>query len=73
MAGKPPYYYDGSPKSRLHLRIRKIDQLLLKADEYQVKKSPLPSAVKLLILLAVIIFLFICSVPVLVFLRLLFR
>jgi hypothetical protein len=72
MAGKQPYY-DGSPRSRLHLRIRRLDQLMLKAEEYQEKKSPLPSAVKLIILLAVIIFLFICSIPVLVFLRLLFR
>lgn len=72
MAGKPPYY-DGSAKSRLHARIRAMDQLVLKAEEYQEKKFPLPSAVKLLLLLAAIIFLFICSVPVLVFLRLLFR
>lgn len=73
MVGKPPYDYHRSVRSRLHARIRAMDQLVLTLEEKQVKKSPLPSAVKLIILLAAIIFLFVCSVPVLVFLRLLFR
>jgi hypothetical protein len=73
MTGKLPYGYHSSAKSRLHARIRAIDKLVLKAEEYQSKKSPLPRGVKLIILLAVIIFLFVCSVPVFVFLRLLFR
>lgn len=73
MAGKLPYNYRGSVKSRLHARIRAMDQLVLKVEENQVTKSPLPSAVKLLILLAAIIFLFVCSMPILIFLRLLFR
>jgi hypothetical protein len=50
-----------------------MDQLVMKAETSQAEKSPLPYAVKLLILLAAIIFLFICSMPVLIFLRLLFR
>jgi hypothetical protein len=73
MDGKLPYGYHGSVKSRLHARIRAMDQLVLRLEESQVKKSPLPSAVKLIILLAAVIFLFICSMPVLIFLRLLFR
>lgn len=73
MAGKPPYDYHASIRSRLHARIRAMDQLVLKLEKKQVKASPLPSAVKLIILLAVIIFLFVCSIPVLAFLRLLFR
>lgn len=72
MAGKLPYS-GGSARSRLHARIRAMDQLVRKLEEDQVQKSPLPSFVKLIIVLAVIIFLFICSVPVFVFLRLLFR
>jgi hypothetical protein len=73
MTGKLPYGYQSSAKRRLHARIRAMDQLVLKAEEYQSKKSPLPRPVKLIILLAVIIFLFVCSVPMFVFLRLLFR
>ncbi len=73
MAGKLPFDYHRSVKSRLHARIRAMDQLVLKAEEYQEKKAPLPPAVKLIILLAAIIFLFVCSMPVLIFLRLLFR
>ncbi len=73
MTGKLPYSYHGSVKSRLHARIRAMDQLVLKAEESRVEKSPLPSAVRLIILLAAVIFLFICSVPVLVVLRLIFR
>jgi hypothetical protein len=46
---------------------------VVRLEERQVTRSPLPSAVKLIILLAAIIFLFVCSIPVLVFLRLLFR
>jgi hypothetical protein len=73
MTEKLPYSYHGSVKSRLHARIRAMDQLVVRLEEKQVTRSPLPSAVKLIILLAAIIFLFVCSIPVLVFLRLLFR
>lgn len=50
-----------------------MDQLVMQLEADQVKKTPLPAAVKLIILLAAIIFLFICTIPVLVALRLIFR
>jgi hypothetical protein len=70
MSRKPPYYNE-PVKVRLHQRIRNLDQLLSEPEE--TIKSGLSPAVKIILILAVIIFLFVCSIPVLVFVQLLFR
>lgn len=71
MTWKPPYRDDSSIKERLHQRIRRLDHLL--SDREQEKEPGLSSAVKVLLVLATIVFLFVCLIPVLIFLQLLFR
>jgi hypothetical protein len=64
-------YFTVPVKERLHQRIRNLDQLLSEPEE--TAKPRLSPAVKIILLLAVIIFLFVCSIPILAFVQLLFR
>ena len=71
MIGKPPHHDHDLVRSRLHQRIRRLDYLLSRPE--QEEESGLSPAVKVILVLAVITFVFVCIMPIVIFLRLLFR